>query len=141
MTTAAVGEVEFDLSRYPVVILRMPARGSVASIEAWYERVERLLVEAVDSIALVHDLRPVELGGMTAEHRRAVAEGTKRLERSPHSRKIAADARIFSNAVMAGAVTAVSWITGSTPWPQANFSNDRDAIVWSSEQLGIRAVV
>lgn len=119
----------------------MPARGSVASIEAWYERVERLLFEAVDSIALVHDLRPVELGGMTAEHRRAVAEGTKRLERSPHSRKIAADARIFSNAVMAGAVTAVSWITGSTPWPQANFSNDRDAIVWSSEQLGIRAVV
>ncbi|MFO0696238.1 MAG: hypothetical protein U0230_21920 [Polyangiales bacterium] len=139
MTTNHEGRVLFEQQHHPVVILRMPSRGSVTAIHDWYDEVERILRDAKGPIALVHDLRPLEIITVSAAHRQAVAERTNRLRSSPHVHKLAADARILSNAVLAGAVTAVSWLTGSTPWPQASFSSDEDAIAWSRAQLAKHA--
>ena len=36
--------------------------------------------------------------------------------------RLGADARIVSNAIVAGAVSVVTWLTGATPWPQATFA-------------------
>jgi hypothetical protein len=137
---AAAGGVVFDRSRYPVVILRMPVEGSVEDVHAWYDEVERLLGAASEPIALLHDLRPLALSTVTALHRAAVAKRTLALRDAPHlCARIGADGRIVGNAIVAGAVTVVTWLTGATPWPQGTFSDEEKAVAWCEEQLTRRA--
>lgn len=138
MNPSREGQVVFDDSAYPVIVLRMPERGTIDSIRAWYDEVEKRLRNATEPLALVHDLRPLALSSITASHRHAVAEGTNRLLAPELASKLGADARIFGNAVIAGAVTAVSWMTGATPWPQGNFSDEADAIAWCRRELARR---
>ena len=138
MSARDEGRVEFERRHARVFLLRMPARGTVEVIHEWHDEVERLLAEAGEPIALVHDLRPVEISSVTAAHRRVVAERTTRLQASPHVRKLGADARILSNALTAGAVTAISWLSGPPPWPHGNFSREEDAMVWARARLGLR---
>jgi len=130
------GDVVSELDRYPIIILRMPKHGSIDSIHRWYDRVEQLLAEAKEPLALIHDFRPVDLLSVNAANRQAIAERVSRIAKSPHVRKIGADARVHANAVIAGAITAVSWLTGSTPWPANNFSNEEAAISWAQVMLG-----
>lgn len=127
--------VRFERHHHPIIILRMPANGSVAAIHAWYDEVEAILRSASTKIALVHDLRPVELLSVTALHRAAVVERTLALTGSPLGARIGADCRIVSNAIVAGAVSVVSWLTGTTPWPQGTFANEREAIEWCRATL------
>jgi hypothetical protein len=132
------GSVVFERHHYPIVILRMPTNGSVASIHLWYDEVESLLRKATTKIALVHDLRPVELLSVTALHRAAVAERTLALRDSGLGARLGADARIVSNAIVAGAVSVVTWLTGATPWPQGTFSSEHEAVEWCRAQLAVR---
>jgi hypothetical protein len=135
MNESIFESVRFEHQLYPIVILRMPKRGSVDGVHAWYDEVERILEAATGPIGLVHDIRPVELLSMTAAHRSAVAERTTRLCKSPSARRIVADARIASNAIAAGAITAVSWLTGAVPWPQATFTDEQAAIAWTRARV------
>jgi hypothetical protein len=135
MSESVFEHVRFEQHLYPVVILRMPKRGVVASVHRWYDEVERILRAADGPVGLVHDLRPVELLSMTAAHRSAVAERTTRLRESPSARRLVADARIASSAVTAGAITAVSWLTGAMPWPQATFTDEHAAITWARARI------
>lgn len=135
MNDSIFENVRFERHLYPIVLLRMPKRGSVAGVHAWYDEVERILREAEGPVGLVHDLRPVELLSMTAAHRSAVAERTSRLVQHPSGRRLAADARIASNALTAGAITAVSWLTGAMPWPQGTFTDEAEAIAWARARV------
>lgn len=135
MESRLVGSVRFESLGPDVVILRMPAVGSVADVHLWYDEVERLLAASPGPVALVHDLRAPTLSAITAGHRQAVAERTHRLRAPALASKVGADARIFGNAVVAGALTAVSWLTGETPWPQGNFADEEAAIAWSRAEL------
>lgn len=130
--------VVFERAHHPVVILRMPRRGTVPDIHRWYDEVEALLAQAREPIALLHDLRPVELTSVTALHRAAVAERTLALKNGPYVGRIGADGRIVGNAIVAGAVSVVSWLTGTTPWPQATFSDEAEAIAWCRAKLAGR---
>lgn len=126
-----VAEVRFDTSRYPIVILRMPARGGVDAVHVWYDETERLLREARGPIALVHDFRPVEFTSVTASHRRAIADRSARLPTLLGIERLAADARIVSSPLAVGAITAVAWMAGAVPWPQATFSDENAALDWA----------
>jgi len=130
-------KVQFELDRYPVVVLRMPHTGSVQAIHAWYDHVEQLLREASTPLGLVHDLRKPDLMSVTARHRAAAAERSQRLKHAHLAERIGADARIVSNPIVAGAVTVVSWLTGTVPWPQATFSRESDAVDWCLSALGL----
>jgi hypothetical protein len=132
--------VVFERHLYPIVLLRMPAAGPLAAVHAWYDEVEALLRAADTSLALIHDLRPLDLLSVTSVHRAAVAERTLRLRDAGLDRRLGADARIVSNRFVAGAVSAVSWITGSTPWPQATFANESEAIRWCMTALDLQPV-
>jgi hypothetical protein len=131
-----VNSVTFELERYPLVVLRMPQRGSVEQVHAWYDHVERLLRDASAPLALVHDLRRLDLMSVTARHRAAVAERSLALKGAHLADRIGADARIVTNPVVAGAVNVVSWLTGATPWPQATFTNEGEAVDWARRTLG-----
>ena len=135
MNPSSFESVRFERQLYPIVILRMPRRGSVDGVHAWYDEVERILGAATGPIGLIHDVRPVELLSMTAAHRSAVAERTTRLKSSPSIGRLVADARIASNAIAAGAITAVSWLTGAVPWPQATFTDEQAAIAWTRARI------
>ena len=130
-------KVRFELQRYPVVILRMPQAGTFESIHEWYDTVERILREAQSPVALVHDLRALELMSVTARHRAVVAERTLGLKHAGLEARIGADARIVTNPIVAGAVTVVSWLTGTTPWPQGTFTSEPEAVVWCQKALGV----
>ncbi len=129
------GTVRFDTSHHPILVLRMPARGDVDSIHLWYDETERWLREARRPIALVHDFRPVEFSSITAAHRRAIADRSGRLPSLPGIRNLAADARIVSNPLAVGAITAVSWLTGAMPWPQSTFSDESEALAWARARI------
>lgn len=137
MASEQHGRVVFDERAYPVVVIRMPPRAPVESIHAWYDEVEQRLRDARSPLALVHDLRPLELSSVTALHRHAVAERTSRLFAEPFASKLGADGRIFGSAIVAAAVTGVSWLTGKTPWPQGNFDDEVRAIAWARSALGL----
>ncbi len=83
----------------------------------------------------MHDFRPVEFSSITAAHRRAIADRSGRLPSLPGIRNLAADARIVSNPLAVGAITAVSWLTGAMPWPQSTFSDESEALAWARARI------
>lgn len=135
MAPARIGQVTFDLTRYPVIVLALPERGDTAGVNAWYDRVEQLLGEARGPIALVHDLRQLDVLAVTALERRAVAQRTTRLSSHPRVGLVSADARIVPNSLMVGALTAITWLAGSVPWPQRTFSSEAEAIAWATSRI------
>lgn len=124
-----------DQSRYPLVVIRMSRRATSDAIDAWYDEVEALLGAATGKVALIHDMRFVDLSAITAAHRSAVAARTNRLRELGLGEHIGADARIAPNAIVAGAIRAVSWLTGAVPWPQGTFTSEDEALAWSEQQL------
>lgn len=94
--------VVFELERFPLVVLRFPPSGPEQAIHEWHDEVERILAASEEPVALVHDLRPLELRAVTAAHRAVVAERTRRLRASCFVHRYAADVRLVSNALVAG---------------------------------------
>lgn len=131
--------VSFDESRWPIVVVKLPAHGPVLGIHDWYDHVERLLGLADRPIALVHDLREIEILSGSSLHRRTIAERMRRLRDDGLHAKLAADARVFSNDVLANVIAVVDWLAGDRPWPQKNFASMEGAFAWAERCLEVHA--
>lgn len=129
------GRVRFDESRLPIVVVTLPAHGSIDAVHAWYDHVEALLERETRPIALVHDLRNVQILSGTSLHRRTIATRVRRLRERGLDRRLAADARVFTNDLLASVVAVVDWLAGERPWPQRNFADLEQAFAWAERCL------
>ena len=125
--------IEFDVSRWPLVLVSMPARLEIDDIVYLQESYEHVFA-APARHALVVDTTPLEsIPDATLRRRMKEFEDGRRpiiRERNIGS------AIVLSNSLVRGAYTALRWISPQ-PAPNKAFANVRDAARWCVEGIEV----
>lgn len=135
MSSLTVEPVRFELTRYPVIILRLPPLLTVPAVDAWHDEIVRLLDEARGLVALVHDGRQLDILRLSGEVRRRISERSRAALTPVRGERIVADARIMASATGAGLITVLGWLMGALPWPIKTFSDEPAALSWVERML------
>ena len=126
-------KLTFDVSMWPLALIRMPAFTTTADIEYMQECYDRIF-DAPSKHALLVDTTTI-VSVPDAHLRRRVKE-FEDSKRSIIREKNIGSAIVLSNPLVRGAYTALRWISPQ-PAPNKAFSNVRDAARWCVE--GIQA--
>jgi hypothetical protein len=114
-----------DDSEDPIFKVVWPASMSVEEIEGAMRQLSRAVQGDTGPVGLLLDATAVRPAGVTALHRRAVAEGIHRLRRD-HPRRTYANAIVLSSTLVRALATGIMWLTSPTGETRF-FSTQREA--------------
>lgn len=125
------GGFEIDESAFPLVFINVAEGAEVRQLEEFFAAYERMLARN-EPFANVTDVSRVR-ERPNAVVRKRLAEWTRSIE-SRVIRLSKGDARVVDNALIRGAMTAISWLH-QHPVKQQWFGNRDEAIAWAIERL------
>ncbi|MFO0549395.1 MAG: hypothetical protein U0271_13470 [Polyangiaceae bacterium] len=127
----ATAPFQFDTGTPPLVVLTMRSPMVDADYAKMFVEWEAILSRR-NTIVAITDARAIKDRG-TPKQRAVIAEWTKRIE--PLVRSYSrGHAVVVDNALVRGAMTAVSWLH-KTPVPEAYFTRFDEAVDWCVLQL------
>ncbi len=131
MLRAMRGGFEIDESAFPLVFINVSEGAEVAQLEEFFAAYERMLARN-QPFANVTDVSRVR-ARPNALVRQRLAEWTRSIE--PRVVRLSkGDARVVDNALIRGAMTAISWLH-QHPVKQEWFSNREEATAWAIQRL------
>lgn len=127
---------EVDESELPILKVRYPRIGGIEELEEVFATYRRVAREN-ERVAYLLDMRQWSPLGQGAELRKRAAalyaENVDALARSA-----VCEARVVSNPIVRGVLTAFDWIKGDACWPCRTFTDMDAARRWVEEQLAAR---
>jgi hypothetical protein len=126
-------ELEFDESRFPLVILRCPAAFDLRAAEALQRGLERLFARQ-QKFSLVCDIRPITRVPDAVVRKRLADVMNLPHVREGQTRWQLGSANIVDSAPLRAALTALLWLW-TPPTPMANVAGMDDAVQWSLDRL------
>ncbi|NUO53021.1 MAG: hypothetical protein HOV80_29595 [Polyangiaceae bacterium] len=125
------GGFEIDESAFPLVFINVAEGADVAQLEQFFAAYERMLSRN-EPFVNVTDVSRVR-ARPDALVRKRLAEWTRSIE--PRVVRLSkGDARVVDNALIRGAMTAISWLH-QHPVKQEWFGNRDEAVAWAIERL------
>lgn len=123
-----------DETRWPVVVVVVPARLDDDALVAVLDRLQRAYARG-DKIALVYDARVLALP--TAQQRRFIGESIHATEQQHPGQLVAVAFATRNDRLMAGLLTALGWVMPPQPQPARIFPSVDEGVAWASSMLGV----
>lgn len=132
---STTGDIARSTTRLPILDVRFCGMPTADNYRHHLEEVTRILQGRSSPIAILLDMREFNPLTVTAQMRKDAA-ALWHEHRQLMVRSIAAEARVISNPLVRGVMTAFDWLT-STPdrWPCKQFAVVETAETWLREQL------
>ncbi|AKF07426.1 hypothetical protein [Sandaracinus amylolyticus] len=128
-----MAELQFDESRFPLVVLRCPTAFDVRGAEALQSGLERLFARR-QKFVLVCDIRPVSRVPDAVVRKRLADVMNLPQVREGQAQYQLGSANVVDSAPLRAALTALLWLW-TPPTPMATFAGTDEAVRWSIERL------
>ena len=120
--------IEFDISRWPVLIVRPLRQVTNEEIDAFLGEYQRFLTYHKDDHATVLDLRSYK--DMPPAQRKRISEGMKGDGESDHHDRCKGFALVFQSALMRMLLTGILW-AAKPDYELRVFNDINEALVWA----------
>lgn len=123
--------ITIDNTQFPIVFVRY---GSVneEDLSDFLLRLEPVYQRG--HLAIIADATQASISDATAERRRILAEGLKKIV-DKYPNHVISEAVILSNPLVRGILTAVNWVRDPKSFPHKAFKNEAEAVAWTKEQI------
>ncbi|MCA9609739.1 MAG: hypothetical protein KC619_29275 [Myxococcales bacterium] len=122
-----------DESELPILKVHYPMNGTPAQFVAVWDEYCRV-ARANDRVVYLLDMRYASPMSAPAKVRRLAADLYQKY-RHVLAPSAVCEARIVSNELIRGAITAFDWIKGDHLWPCRTFTDEAQARAWVEAQL------
>lgn len=127
------GALRIEARRLPIIDITYVGDPQIDDMRDAFVEYARLAERGEPLLWLV-DMREFDPVRVGAAHRQAVAEIFREHEAVLRPVSIA-EARVITNPLTRGVVTAFDWLTGANKWPCAQFPNVDEAEAWLRARL------